>query len=181
MIHYFVPYSLEGDLGKAYNNCAKLVQDPNDWICVIDADSMLGLTPKYGHILQDMVDKYPDTGLFTTYTNRVGNLEQCYNGIISSDSNILNHKKIAKELVIKNAGKVKEINRIISGMIMIFKKSVWEDVGGFHEDIGILAVDNKFSKRILRNGYKIRLIESVYLFHFYRLDTGRQDKSHLLR
>lgn len=179
MIHYFIPYSTDGDLGKAYNYYARLVENPEDWICFIDADAMIGLIPKYGHHLQEIINKYPDTGLFTTYTNRVGCLEQCYNGIISENSNILYHKQLAKDLVVRNNGKVKEINKVISGMIMIFKKSTFDRVGGFPETGGILAIDNKFSKRILNNGLKIRLIESMYLFHFYRLDTGKQDKSHL--
>lgn len=179
MVYYFTPYSINKDLGRAYNQYVDIVPNDDDWICLVDADSCF-LTPDFGHTIQDIIDKYPDTGLFTTYTNRVGNLEQCYQNYISPDPNVLNHRKIAQDLVVKNKDKVKEINKIISGMIMIFKKSTWKEVGKFPEDKGILAIDNRFSKRILLSGKKIRLIESIYLFHFYRMDTGIKNKKHLL-
>lgn len=179
MVYYFTPYATDKDLGSVYNQYASIVPDDEDWICIMDADTCF-LTPDFGHVIQSIIDQHPDTGLFTTYTNRVGNLDQCYQGEISSNSNILHHRKLAKEISVSHKDKVKELRKIISGMIMIFKKSTWRQIGGFPENKGILAIDNRFSKRILQHGLKIKLIESIYLFHFYRLDTGIKNKDHLL-
>ena len=179
MIHYFIPYATDKNLGKAYNYYASLVKNPEDWICFIDADAMIGLVPEYGHRLEEYISMYPDTGLFTCLTNRVGTLEQCYNNTISEDPNILNHKKIAVELATKNHGKVTQLNKVVSGMMFLIKKSVFDSVGGFPEDGRILGVDNKICEKILEKNLKILVIESIYLFHFYRMDTGRLDKSHL--
>lgn len=180
MIWYFTPYGIDKDLGKAYNQYAKLVTDKDDWICFLDADTCIGLVPKFGHVLQEIVDLYPDTGLFTSYASRIGNKQQRFAGKISEDPNILNHKKIAKSQVHHYKTRVKELNKIISGHLMMVKKSTWDAIGGAPEGIGILSIDNWISKRILRSGKNILLMEGIYLFHFYRLDTGKQDKSHLL-
>lgn len=148
-----------------------LLPNDDDWMCFTDLDTCF-LDPKDPEKIEYFIDKYPDTGIFTCYTNRVGNKYQLLNGIKSEDSDILNHIKIAKSI----SGDCKEIKSIISGMCMIVKKSTWSKVGGFQN--GLLGVDNKFSHIVLRYGMKIRLIESVYLFHVYRLDTN--SKSHLL-
>ena len=63
---------------------------------------------------------------------------------------------------------------------MLFKKETWESVGGFPEERGILSVDNTFSNRMNRHGYKIAVMEGLYVLHYYRLAEGRRNKSHLL-
>lgn len=178
MIHYSSPFSLEKDLGKAYNQAISLIPD-NDWICFTDGDTLF-LTSDYGKQLQEIVDLHPNTGLFTCITNRVGQKQQCYNNTISEDPNILNHRRIALQIQREKRHQVKPLNIVISGHLMLIKKSVWKEVGGFPEGTGLLAVDNKFSSRILRAHKQILLMEGVYLFHYYRLLEGSHDKSHLL-
>ncbi len=137
------------------------------------------LTPDFGHQMQEIITLHPHVGLFTCLVNRVGTLKQCYQDIISEDPNILSHRKIALQLSKEKRHIVKEIPNPISGHLMLFKKATWESIGGFPEDRGILSVDNTFSNRMARHGYKIMVMEGIYCFHFYRLDTGRHDKSHL--
>lgn len=179
LIHYFIPYSTEGDLGKAYNYYANLVANDEDWICFLDADTCIGLIPKFGHLLEEIVSLYPDTGMFTCYASRIKGRQQRYNDVISEDVNVLNHKKTAVKQAELYSKKVKKLSRIISGHLMLVKKSVWKNIGGAPEGIGILTVDNRISRNILKKGYNILLMEGIYLFHFYRLDTGIKDKSHL--
>lgn len=178
MIYYSSPYSIGKDLGKAYNEEMNRTPDPESWVCFTDGDCQF-LTSDYGHQLQEIINKHPDTGMFTCYTNRVGNLQQCYNGIINQDPNILNHKRIALQLQKEKRTEVKEINNIISGMLMLIKKSTWDLIHGAPEELGLLSIDNHISQRVLNAGMKIRLMEGVYIFHFYRLDTGVENKSHL--
>ena len=179
MIYFFTPYAQDKDLGRAYNDYVKLILNLNDWVCFIDGDFAM-LTPDFGHQLQEIINSYPSIGLFTCYVNRVGNLKQCYRGQLSEDPNILNHRKIALALSRgENRTKIKEISNPISGHLMLFKKETWQTVGGFPEGRGILSVDNTFSNRIAKKGFKIAIMEGVYCFHFYRMDTGRSDRSHL--
>lgn len=177
MIYFFSPYSFEKNLGQAYNEYFKLVPKEEDWICFTDLDSMF-LIPEIGNQLQNYINKYPETGLFTCLTNRVGNLEQCYKGEISNNSDILYHKKIAIQLKEQNNLKVKELKNIISGHLMLIQKGNWRRVGGFKNN-GVLAIDNDFSKKILLNRMKILLMEEVYLLHYYRFLEGISYKQHL--
>lgn len=178
MIYYFKPYSLEKDLGKAYNQYMDLLPNDDDWACLMDGDIAF-LISDYGHVIAEIVEENKDTGLFTCFASRVGNLDQCYNNVMSSDPNMLNHRSIALNQRDTQRKKLKELTSFISGHLMLVQKSTWKEVGKFPEGVGILAVDNKFSKRILKSGKKIQLMRGIYVLHFYRLDTGRQDKSHL--
>ena len=180
MIWFGTPYSLNKDIGKAYNDFIKLIPNSEDWICLTDGD-LLFLKSDFGHHMQEVIDLYGnDIGLFTCLVNRVGTLAQCYQNTISEDPDILNHRKIALELSQTKRHIIKEIPNPISGHLMLFKKSTWESIGGFPEERGILAVDNTFSNRMARNGYKIAVMEGLYCFHYYRMLEGRRDKSHLL-
>jgi GT2 family glycosyltransferase len=178
MIRFCSPYSPERDLGKAYNDEMRLTPSPNDWVCLTDLDCQF-LTADIGHQLQEIVNMNPDAGMLTALCNRVGNLEQCYNRIINDDSNILNHRRIALQLQKTKRQDVRELSGVISGFLMLIKKSTWEEIGEFPEGRGLLGVDNLISRKVLATGKKILLMEGVYMFHFYRLDTGIQNKEHL--
>lgn len=182
-IYYCTPFSIEKNLGKAFNDYVKrLTIRPDDWIFLLDGDTSF-LDPFWGKHISDLVHKYPHTGIFTCYTNRVGNLLQCHKFKRSDDSNMINHFRIAQQLKQNYYWNVREINHIISGHLMGFSRKTWEDVGGFTENPGeILKVDNRFSKRVLNSGRKILLMEGVYLFHYYRLHelNPRKAKKHLL-
>lgn len=182
-IFYTTPFALDKNLGKAFNDYVRrLTNRPDDWVFFLDGDTQF-LDPYWGKHIFDIVCKYPDTGLFTCYTNRVGNLEQCYNLRCNSDPNLLNHFNLAQEIKQKYYYDVKEIKRIISGHMMGFSRKTWQEVGGFTENAGeILKVDNRFSKRILQAGKKILLMKGVYIFHFYRMHKVdyRHHKKHLL-
>lgn len=179
MIWFSSPFSPEKNLGKAYNDFVRIIPNNSDWVCLTDLDTQF-LLPSTPVQLQQYIDKYPDTGLFTCLTNRVGTLDQCYGGVINEDPNILNHVKIARRLQSENSLEVKEHNALISGHLMMFRKDVWDRVGKFPEETGkMLGVDNRFSKRITREGYKIRIMMGVYIFHYYRLELGRFNKDHL--
>lgn len=184
MIHYFKPYDISKNLGACYNYYCNLVPNDDDWIVLMDGDTCF-LTPDYGHLIQKAIKLYPEVGLFTCYTNRIGNLEQAFNGRISEDPNIANHVIKAKSLSIKEPS-LKYLNNVISGHFMLFQKKTWREVNGFPEVSrrpnrpNLLGVDNRFSNRILKSGKKIALIENLYVFHVYRLLQGVRNKSHLL-
>jgi GT2 family glycosyltransferase len=171
MIYYCTPFSLERNLGKAYNEYVrKLTSNPNDWIFFIDRDCTI-LDADYGNRIEQLINKYPETGIFTAVTNRCGNNQQCYLGNRRNDENILHHYQISEFVKENNHLKVTEINRVISGYFFGFSLETWQKVGGFTENANeILKVDNRFSKRVLNLGKKILLMDEIYVFHFYRLN-----------
>lgn len=174
-------YSLEKDIGKAYNYEMSLVQDPEDWVCLMDGDVCF-LVPCYGAQINSIIQSHPDTGMFTCLTNRVGELSQCYSGEISENTDMFQHHIIARTLQNDYYSEVKEITKPISGHLMIMQKKTWDEGFKFEENVGILGVDTLMSRKLLNAGKKILLMKGVYVFHLYRLGSinPQVQKLHLL-
>lgn len=178
MIYFATPYAFDGNLGGAYNHYMELLPDDNDWMVFIDGDACF-LTPKWGHQIKKIIDKYPDTGLFTCYTNRVGNKRQLLGGFISPERDILKIYHTAVKLQKTKYYEATELLPPISGHFMGVRKDVWRKAGKFKD--GLLTIDNNFSRRVQNAGYKIRRMDGVYIFHLYRLwsNTPRKATGHL--
>lgn len=174
-VHVVIPYSTSKEFGKECNEVMSRIPD-DDWVCFLDHDCMF-LTPDAISHLHEYAKMYPDS-LLTCYTNRVGAKEQCLNGVISENDSIRHAIGKAERQKVK-LYEVTEMKGVISGYLMMFSKKLWNDVSHFTEDKMILGVDNNFSARVLNKGYKIYLMKGIYIWHTYRLVTGRQDKSHL--
>lgn len=174
-IWQFQPYSISGNFGQECNKYCELVPSDNDWIIIADGDVMC-LTPAHIHKIKEYIDAYPNTGMFVPYVNRVKQYRQVYDMNLFENPDVKVHRAVAEKLNEKKIS-VTDLDIVISGYMMIFKKSTWKSVGGFSD--GILGVDNKFSKRILRNGMKIYLMNTIYCFHYYRFNTHINDKSHI--
>lgn len=183
-ILYCTPYSLERNLGKSYNEYVKkLTSSLDDFVFFIDGDCMF-LDPTWGKHIHDIVQRYPDAGIFTCYTNRVGNLNQCYGRVRNDNPNILDHYQIAQKLKQEKYWDVKvHNNRVISGHMFGFSRKTWEEVGGFTENQNeILKVDNYFSRKVLQSGKDILVMEGLYCLHYYRMHEPdpKHAKNHLL-
>lgn len=180
MIWYFTPSDEGGSLAKAYDKYAALVTDQNDWMVFQDRDVMY-LTPDYFKIIKETIKENPKVSLFTCITNRVGNVLQQYNGECSDNPDMLYHEEIASKVAKENRTQVVLTNHVISGMVMIIQKKVWDLIGGAGNRPGILGVDNAISRKIINAGMKVGIMQGLYVLHYYRLKTGRHDKTHLLR
>jgi len=166
-LFFFAPYSIEKHLGKAYNTYMEMVPSDDDWVCFIDRD-VLFLTPDYGHQIREIIIQNIEAGLITCLTNRIGCKIQLYQQIMSEDSNILTHRKLAQELQQNYRHTVENIQGPISGFLMVIRKKVWKDIR-FNENKNLLGVDREFSRRLAGKGYSILLMRGVYVFHYYRL------------
>jgi len=140
-IYYFTPYSLDKNLGAAYNQYMELLPSDDDWACFLDGDTMF-LTFDWGHLIQNAVESHPEAGMFTCYTNRVNNPNQCYRKYFSENRNIVAHRNIAKVCRETCKNRVKELTRSISGMMMIIQKKTWKQ---FPFIEGIIGVDTDIS------------------------------------
>ncbi|MFA5420045.1 MAG: hypothetical protein WC341_16450 [Bacteroidales bacterium] len=174
-IYYFTPYSFEKNIGDAYNQYMELLPDDEDWACFIDGDACF-LIPDFGHVIAGVVEKYPDAGMFTGYTNRVANIQQLYRGKFSDNADIRYHRNIARVCREVNHCKVTELNLPISGVIMVIQKKTWRE---FNFSEGMLGVDNDISRRLIRAGRKVMLMQGIYMLHYYRFNEGRRNTQHL--
>jgi len=174
-IYYFTPFALDKNLGAAYNKYMELLPDDNDWACFTDGDAMF-LTPDWGELIDRVVAEHPEAGMFTCYTNRVNNQQQLYRGRFSENCDIIAHRNIAKVCRTLYINRVKQLSRMISGVMMIIRKKTWRE---FPFEDGLLGVDNAISKRLLDAGKTVYLIEGIYMLHYYRMAEGRKYTSHL--
>ena len=177
MIYYFVPYSLERNIGKAYNQYMALLPNDNDWGVLMDGDTMF-LTFDWGHAIEEVIKKLPDAGLITCLTNRISTGRgQFYN---EDSTDIIVHRAIAKHLDKEFRGQYRRNNARVSGFLMAIQKKTWIDVGKFPEASNkILGVDDAFSKKVLRTGKGIYIMKGMYKLHYYRMAEGRKYKDHL--
>ncbi len=176
---YFTPFCTDKKYGDSRNACFDLV-GPDDWVCLRDIDTM-ALTTDFGNLVEEAIklhgDKYE---LFGCLTNRLGThycKHQLYNGELSDNTDILHHVSIAEQC--RQDKTVTECN-LVSGMFQLMRKSTWERLGGFNNSI---RFDIEFSYKCRENGVKMGIINSIYLFHAYRLRSGKNpeyDYHHLL-
>jgi GT2 family glycosyltransferase len=180
MLYDFTPYSANKDLAQAYNDCMRILQNDDDWAILRDSDTMW-LTTGYYNQIKNIINKHPDTGIFTCVTNRIGNRRQLYAEIMNPDSDIVNHKKRAEKLYQTKYEETELINGPISGFVMVIKKSTWNKIKftEYKNRINILGVDTKFSRDVISKGYNIRIMKGVYVFHYYRMVQGINDKKHI--
>ncbi len=175
-IFYFVPYSLERNIGKAYNQYMALLPNDNDYGVLMDGDTMF-LTFDWGHAIAEVIKKVPNAGIITCQTNRIRQKKQLYD---ESSPDILVHRLIAKTLDEKYRGQVRKINTHISGFFMAIQKKTWKQVGKFPEADGkLLTIDNAFSRKVMKSNKDIYLMRGMYVFHYYRFAEGKNHTGHL--
>ena len=171
----FIPYSFDLDYGDACNKYFELVPNDDDWVAIRDTD-ILSLTPAHMHKIRETIIKHPDTGLFTCLTNRVKQNSQIADMSLFDNTDIKVHRELALKLE-KAPIDAPIINYVISGYLMIMKKSTWKKIGGFPS--GTLGVDNKVSYRVRQAGMDVRIMRNVYFFHYYRWLEGINWRGHL--
>lgn len=175
------PYDLEKNLGAYYNREIHSLPN-NDWSAVfVDSDCMF-TTDFFGHQINHILEKYPEAGLFTAVTNRVGSKYLCVDGMFE-ETNMVKHFQKGKELYETKYDQVTDITDAdpISGMCFIIRRSTWQKMGRVIEEKGkALGIDNDFHYKVKSVGEKIYRMDGVYVLHKYRMLQGVKDKSHLL-
>lgn len=174
MIYYSSPYRNDKDIGKYYNDFMSMLDD-GDWAVFTDGDACF-LSPNYGDVIQQYIETHPDYGCLTCLTNRVGQLAQVYGGKISKDFDVRSHARISSRLFNEPIS-VKDLPTTapMSGVLMAVNKNAWNDV---KFQSGTLGVDNYFHFDLIKNGWRVGVMQSVYVFHWYR-GFNVNDKSHL--
>lgn len=177
------------DLGSTYNRYAELVQDENDWILFRDADTMPCPGLHYYRTLEWAIREKPDAGGFCAMTNR---LMRCMSGwqmvpeseIRTDEHDILKHWKVGQnrstqfkgEIVdVTNTGKIRGEGGQSpwSGFFMCVKKAAWKAMGGAPEG-KFSFCDHTIHVRIREAGYRVYLLPSAYIYHFYKADRNKR-------
>ena len=177
-IHILTPFARDKNLGKAYNDAIVLIPD-SDWICLMDYDAMF-LMPEQINRMYEYVEKFPNASMFVCYGSRVHDLspQSFKDKKYESATGIAGHIVLAQQQFEKGVV-ASRVVRPVAGFLMLFSKATWFSFK-FIEGIGCLKVDTTFSKQILYSGGQILLMESIYIWHTYRLATHKKDITHLI-
>lgn len=176
-IYYTIPWDTSKNIGKSYNQFMSLLQE-EDWACFLDGDAV-HTTTYFGKHIEQVVANNSDYGLFTCYTNRIGCSYQMPGNYWTNDSQAY-HRNIGEKLWKQHGTNVLDITNKspLSGVLILINKSKWSEVGGFKEE-KMLSVDNDIHLRFKNAGFKVGLMQGIYVQHWYR--NGKQkEKSHLL-
>lgn len=182
MLHFVTPYSFEQRLFRAYDQEFNRLKSDSDWLCMTDGDVAF-LNADFGHHIQEYIDAYPGTGLFTCYASRCHYKYMIPNDGNENSTDILFHRKIAirhaKDLHLA----VKPIEKNVAGHVMVMRKSTWLEIRGIvyerakHETIE--AIDTAISKALHQLNHSILLMRGIYVFHYCRMLEGYKHRSHL--
>jgi glycosyltransferase involved in cell wall biosynthesis len=169
-------------LFEGYDSCIALLK-PDDWACFLDGD-ILFFENNFGHQIREYIEKYPDTGLFTCYNSRSAYSFMVPPGTDQESDSIRYHRKVSADLYSKYHLQVIDINDHISGALICMKKRIWDiirpELIRVTDGANLLGVDTQISNLVRGHGFKIRLMRGIYLLHYYRLQEGRHNKSHLM-
>lgn len=180
-IFYITPYTSERNrqgfpnIGGAINSCVASLPD-DCYICLRDGDTMF-LTSDWGTQIEQIIQANPQYDLITCMTNRLGVKEQLINGQFM-EGDISHQIEVAKTSW-QDHGITVIPARLAAGLCMIFRKSLWKNVGGFPEfDI---TFDRVFSQKVIKSGSKIGIATGLYIFHNYRMlsSNPQNDIKHL--
>ena len=179
-IFYSIGWDSSKNIGKYYNSFMKLLAD-DDYACFLDGDAMF-TTKFFGKQLEEIVQKYPECGLFTCVASRMGCIWQRAGDPISDDMTV--HRLIGRILSETKYDEITDVSNVdkmhvLSGVLILISKKVWKKLGGFKED-GILGVDNDIHWMAQVYNEKVYLMNGVYLYHWYR-GGNEADLQHLLK
>lgn len=161
-----IPYEPNGQLGKDYNRI--MSESEQEWVLLLDHDVIVSLHPHWYYVCQQVIEKYPNSGLFTCYVSEIGCALQKHPNSPSNTEPVHIHKKFAKELWQQYKYECKLIppsNALLSGFFFLIKKSVWSEVGGFLGQ-GMYREDNYYHKTLNEHNVPVYLIQGLYCYHY---------------
>lgn len=164
-----IPSSLERNLGRAYNEAMALIPD-GDWALMVDHDAILGLTRDWHQMLDEAIRFMPNAGAFVAVTNRIDAVWQRAEEADPNNHDICYHTRIA--LARRERRTLLDITHTkgFGGVTFALSKAAWRKAGGFAD--GLLCVDHSIFFRLRDAGYRIYLMENLYVYHRRRAAIG---------
>ena len=184
-VHHITPGRADLNFGKAINDVIEFLPD-DDWICLRDIDTM----PLHHRVFFKQCEDIANSGewdLVSCKTNRIGVIHQLHENKLSDNFDIKHHLQIARERYEHYGSTVNKSIGLVAGVMMLFSKQTWEDVGRFKEggvQIEGSFLDYIFSKKVHEMGGRIGVAKGIYMFHIYReweKQSTRMAFSHLLK
>jgi GT2 family glycosyltransferase len=157
-----IPFEPLGRLGEDYNRIME--ESRQEWVLFKDHDLLI-FHPNWYLICQQAIKRYPDSGIFTIFTNNIGCRKQRLRRAPLPGRSMLQHKNFAKKIWHKNGYSISEIKGcLISGFFMLTSKTAWKMAGKFR-GTGLFGEDTEYHRKITRAGLKCRRLDGLYALH----------------
>ena len=130
-VHHVTPGRSDLNFGKSINDIVYQMGD-DDWVCLRDIDTL----PLHHRVFFKQCEEIAESGewdLVSCKTNRLGTVHQLHQHKISDDWDIRNHIEIAHQRYEQYGSEVIQSCGLVAGLMMLFPRRIWEDVGGFEE------------------------------------------------
>jgi len=150
-----------GKLGEDYNRIFH--ETPHKWVLLLDHDVLL-LNPHWYAIMQAAILENPRAGIFTCWTNNIGNPDQRWGQPIEGDS-FAAHRALARG-VFEGFGNQSTVieGAKCSGMLLLIRKAAWSKAGGF-PGVGMFREDWIFGRKVQQAGFEVRRLDGLYVYH----------------
>lgn len=169
MILPMTPFSLERNLGAAYNEAMALLPD-GSWAVFTDHDSIVGLTREWFRVIADAVAFQPEAGAFVAVTNRIDAAWQRAEEADRDNHDIGYHTAVALERLKRRTLLDITDTKGFGGVCFALSKTAWAEAGGFAD--GLLCVDHSIHFRLRAAGRRVYLLENLYVYHRRRAFIG---------
>jgi GT2 family glycosyltransferase len=165
-IYAFIPYSLEKNLGSAYNSCMAVIGE-DDWGLLLDDDIMF-CTRNWYKIMHSAIIKYPHIGLFVCFTNRIGAKFQRLPNVDYESNDMAYHMKIGKTVEKVNKDILTRLKSgHIGGFAMLISKKTWDKIGGAKET-GLKKIDWDILDKCRKQEILVARFNEIYAYHWRR-------------
>lgn len=167
------PWSIQENLGQAYNKAIESAGPDYDLVALMDYDAML-TTPRWYEQLQGAW-RDATIGVLGAVTNRIGNKAQVPENA-PKDHDIRAHRQFGHYLAEKYGSETLDITDdyfegrgdLLGGVLMATSPGIWERVGGFPDQQGKLGIDNAYHRRIREAKLRVHILRGLYVYHWYR-------------
>lgn len=168
MLLPMMPYAADRNLGRAYNDAIALL--PEDaWAVLLDHDS-LQTTRDWFRVLAEAIAFKPEAGAFVAVTNRIDAVWQRASEADPNNHEDGYHCAIGKSRLTHRTLLDITDTKGFGGVTFALSKRAWREAGGFAD--GLLCVDHSIHFRLRARGYRIYLLESLYVYHRRRAFVG---------
>lgn len=162
MIHTMMPFALDRNLGRAYNEAMALIGE-EDWACFLDHDA-IWTTREWYRQLVEAVEFVPEAGILTAVQSR-GWQKWQWDGE-ANNHDMAFHRRLGREkLQVRTLLDVTE-NSGIAGVVLCTSKRAWRTVGGFVD--GMYCVDHAYHFACAAAGLRVYVVEGLYVYHWRR-------------
>jgi hypothetical protein len=180
MIYYRTIWDTGKNFGGAINREMELIPNANDWIVLLDGDTMF-LTTDWGRQVELIISNNPTYAIIGGMLSRCNVPDQLHDSSRMCDFNLLNHRTIAENRWKWHSTDVEPTNGPVAAACMMFQKGTWQ-ANRFQENT--VHFDSLFTHKVRHNGGRIGIAHGLYLAHLYRpwakINPGN-DYKHLIK